>query len=941
MKKLSSVIILLILCSNLANSQFSQEKFIIGTWGNPKPYATGVYDNQLTSFDWNTINATNYLNRIIKAKEAGFNLLVIPHDKNIEATKIANYKILEACSTASISGGDIKLMITDNRQLDEHLWDSSDILSYNPQIRDNIVNDYKNTIPSKLRNYIFGYNIKDEPATKDWNESHYQYCKAWVAGMKDPINGDPAKTAFINLLPVYGMVKPSNNAERYFYDKYLNDYINFDSVNTANNLDIASYDYYPYSDEHPNSFGNEYFSSLEQLKSKAGQKPLWTMIETVRLGDLYNDPAYYRFCANTSLAYGAKGIVYWMYESRAGCAAIVDGDMVSGQVGGKSLQYQVVKQVNSEVKKVGDALFNKTYIGTYHVSDFSGVVSTKGGTRISTSEFIRRKIDQYTPIIESVNATNFLVGIFQDKDNPETFYLYIVDRNFCSPSSAPIEPPSNYIRLKKIGTGVKASKFSNGVFTPITISANSIDISGLLPGAGVLIKLENVWDPNPNANSYAVPFPADYDGDGKSDISLITDDGRWLIDYSANRIGGWDEYLSSYLWTHPCTADYDGDGRADISVKVDDQRWLINYAKDGFKNGWYNTPGDFNTQTVYQGYGDGSALPWPADYDGDGKADISVKTEDGRWLINYANYNSLEAKNGADGFKYGWCNIPGDLTTRTEYFGYGDIRAYPCPADYDGQKGVDFSYYNESENGNWVINYTKKNGPGSVSPDFSRNFGPDLKPCPADYNGDGRADIAFVNKSQGDWYVYYSIFDFNKMQYSFLNTWDVKNSYINYQNSPYSLARLSIPCPADYDGDKKTDMANYYQEDGIWAIDYAANGFMGYDIIYDTQKHLIYKGNSNPSENPLTQKPTEFSIGNYPNPFNPVTRLEYSLPTNKFVTLRVYNTLGKEITTLVNEYKESGRYSVEFNAANLPSGIYIAVINAGEFRESKKMLLIK
>jgi hypothetical protein len=89
-------------------------------------------------------------------------------------------------------------------------------------------------------------------------------------------------------------------------------------------------------------------------------------------------------------------------------------------------------------------------------------------------------------------------------------------------------------------------------------------------------------------------------------------------------------------------------------------------------------------------------------------------------------------------------------------------------------------------------------------------------------------------------------------------------------------------------------------------------------------------------------KPLAFSSEqNFPNPFNPTTTITYQIPEISFVTLKVYDVLGKEITTLVNEEKPAGNYVVEFNAINLPSGIYFCRINAGNFVETKKMVLMK
>jgi len=80
---------------------------------------------------------------------------------------------------------------------------------------------------------------------------------------------------------------------------------------------------------------------------------------------------------------------------------------------------------------------------------------------------------------------------------------------------------------------------------------------------------------------------------------------------------------------------------------------------------------------------------------------------------------------------------------------------------------------------------------------------------------------------------------------------------------------------------------------------------------------------------------------NYPNPFNPVTTIKYQIPKISFVTLKIYDVLGNEITTLVNQEKPSGRYEVEFDALALPSGIYFYKLQAGSFVQTKKMVLMK
>ena len=82
-------------------------------------------------------------------------------------------------------------------------------------------------------------------------------------------------------------------------------------------------------------------------------------------------------------------------------------------------------------------------------------------------------------------------------------------------------------------------------------------------------------------------------------------------------------------------------------------------------------------------------------------------------------------------------------------------------------------------------------------------------------------------------------------------------------------------------------------------------------------------------------------VQNFPNPFNPSTTIRYQIPQDGIVTLKIYDVLGSEVATLVNEEKVAGKYEVNFNASSLASGVYLYKIQAGSFNSSKKMLLIK
>ena len=111
----------------------------------------------------------------------------------------------------------------------------------------------------------------------------------------------------------------------------------------------------------------------------------------------------------------------------------------------------------------------------------------------------------------------------------------------------------------------------------------------------------------------------------------------------------------------------------------------------------------------------------------------------------------------------------------------------------------------------------------------------------------------------------------------------------------------------------------------------------GYGTILSTKK------NQNGEDDSIdTQTPSEYNLAqNYPNPFNPATTIMYEIPQYVFVTLKVYDILGREVAKLVNEEKPAGTFNVEFDGKALTSGIYFYQLKAGNYSETKKMILLK
>ena len=101
------------------------------------------------------------------------------------------------------------------------------------------------------------------------------------------------------------------------------------------------------------------------------------------------------------------------------------------------------------------------------------------------------------------------------------------------------------------------------------------------------------------------------------------------------------------------------------------------------------------------------------------------------------------------------------------------------------------------------------------------------------------------------------------------------------------------------------------------------------------------------SDKDKSQFPGRFSLSqNFPNPFNPVTEIKYELPSESLVNVSIYDVVGRKIKSLVNQEQSAGSYSLQWDATNsvgeaIPAGMYIYTIQAGEYRSTKKMVLLK
>ncbi len=182
-----------------------------------------------------------------------------------------------------------------------------------------------------------------------------------------------------------------------------------------------------------------------------------------------------------------------------------------------------------------------------------------------------------------------------------------------------------------------------------------------------------------------------------------------------------------------------------------------------------------------------------------------------------------------------------------------------------------------------------------------------------DYENDGDMDIVTINERLEENGISVYLNDG-------LGNFTVReNCYYPYADGkPWAIAA------SDFDLDGRTDIAITSTSDSLYVLYNLGGGTVG---IRDQE---------------ITVVPASFSLSqNFPNPFNPSTTIQYSLPKAENVTLKIYNLLGEEVRTLVEDYQQAGKHSVQFNASNLASGIYFYRLQAGSFVETKKMVLLR
>ncbi len=252
------------------------------------------------------------------------------------------------------------------------------------------------------------------------------------------------------------------------------------------------------------------------------------------------------------------------------------------------------------------------------------------------------------------------------------------------------------------------------------------------------------------------PVLADYDGDGRADFAIFRpreagQEAVWWIQRSSDGGIVRQQWGTVSFGDVPVPADYDGDGKADLAVwRASDLSaapvWFIVRSSDG--------------GGVAQRWGVGGDLPVPADYDGDGRTDIAVWRPDiGTWFVVGTRDGSVISRQ------------------------FGVATDVPVPVDYDGDRRADFAVWRPGT-GEWFVIGSQSGAITSIT-----LGAPGDVPVPRDYDGDGKADFAVWRPSTGEWLI-------------------LRSSDGRLVTKPWGM-RGDLPLPADIDGDRAADLMVY------------------------------------------------------------------------------------------------------------------------------------
>ncbi|MCC6864761.1 MAG: T9SS type A sorting domain-containing protein [Ignavibacteria bacterium] len=422
-------------------------------------------------------------------------------------------------------------------------------------------------------------------------------------------------------------------------------------------------------------------------------------------------------------------------------------------------------------------------------------------------------------------------------------------------------------------------------------------------------------EPNPYySGGYNMPYIADINGDSKNDFFIGVLIGSKTIDnfvYYKNQgtlnNPSFTKITDNFIlsadigsYSSPCFTDIDNDGDKDLFMGCDKSVAF-------FRNTGSATIPEFTlvTDSLPLNISNFNYSPTAGDLDNDGKKDLVIGYYASAKLRYFRNTGTVSNPV----FTY--------TSSQLDTFNLQQSSA-PCLADLDNDGDLDILAGSSSGK----LTYYKNAGTASVfnfqlvSNNYAGvNVGNDAAPNLGDLDGDGDLDLLVGNR-QGKIVFYKNTGSISSPNFEF-----VTNNYAGI-----SVFLNSAPAIVDINNDSDPDLMAGNTKGGL----------------YYYENWNVFGIQQISSEIPLSSN----LFQNYPNPFNPSTKIKFTLKKdtkseNKNVKLIVYDISGKQVANLINRALLSGTYEAEFDASNLPSGVYFYKLTSGNFSESKKMILLK
>lgn len=445
-----------------------------------------------------------------------------------------------------------------------------------------------------------------------------------------------------------------------------------------------------------------------------------------------------------------------------------------------------------------------------------------------------------------------------------------------------------------------------------SISTFSIFLNATTPGA-----ITPFFNPRTDFNFENNPprdvSISDLNGDGKQDLAIsginylsvflnTTPPGAITPTFSTAT-----NFSTSY-GNSIINADFNGDGKPDIALTgandYDAVSIFINTTIPGASTPTFSPRTDLSAEANTSGIATG-------DFNGDGKPDLVIRGYNNLSIYSISIFLNTTA--------------PGALTAtfspRHDIYSGGGTLVSLSTGDFNGDGKPDVVCSNQFNR--FVSVFLNITIPGASEPAFTPNTDisfPGILPrsiTNGDFNGDGKPDLAFIADSTSGQSRIVVLLNATTPG-SLIPVFTTKRNYPI--RGIFNTILLT-----DFNGDGKKDLStvNFYEN--------------SISILLNSGLFSL------PVENEgITGIPSRFSLEqNYPNPFNPTTKINYQLANNGFVSIKIYNIIGKEIAQLVNGVQQAGYYAVNFNAAGLSSGTYFYKLTTDKFSEVKKMVLVK